>query len=144
MFESISHWFDSLKQQSRLFDRPDDEVLHGALASVLYHIINADQQVDRREKHEFERLMTQEFDLDAAQVEHLYQAAKASTADVRGDLHTINFYLKRNPLMRMSFMRKLLQIADVHGAHEGEMALFFEALHEVFPEVRELGADDKL
>ena len=78
------------------------------------------------------------------QVEHLYRVAKASTADVRGDLHTINFYLKRNPAVRMTFMRKLLQLIDIEGVYSQEMDIFFEALHEVFPEVREIGRDEDL
>ena len=144
MFESVKHWFDSLKEESKLFDHRDDEILHSALASVLYHVINSDQHVDAREKHEFDRILKQEFDLNQEQVDHLYQAAKGSTADVHGDLHTINFYLKRNPTMRMTFMRKLLQLIDIHGTHGEELAFFFEALHEVFPEVKEIGGDEDL
>ena len=142
MFDSLKHWFDSLAEESKLFDHREDEILHIALASVLYHVISADQHVDSREKHEFDRILKQEFDLDREQIDHLYQAAKGSTADVHGDLHTINFYLKRNPVMRMSFMRKLLQLVDVHGIHGDELDLFFEALHEVFPEVKEIGSDE--
>ena len=142
MFDSLKHWFDSLAEESKLFDHREDEILHIALASVLYHVISADQHVDSREKHEFDRILKQEFDLDREQIDHLYQAAKGSTADVHGDLHTINFYLKRNPVMRMSFMRKLLQLVDVHGIHGDELDLFFEALHEVFPEVKEIGNDE--
>ena len=142
MFDSIKHWFESLKEESKLFEHRDDEILHSALASVLYHVISADQRVNRRERHEFDRIMKQELDLNDEQVEHLYHAASGSTADVHGDLHTINFYLKRNPTMRMAFMRKLLQLIDVHGAHGEELALFYEALHEVFPEVREIGGED--
>ena len=137
MFDSIKHWFESLKEESKLFEHRDDEILHSALASVLYHVISADQRVDSRERHEFDRLLKQEF-------EHLYLAARGSTADVHGDLHTINFYLKRNPTMRMAFMRKLLQLIDLHGAHGEELKLFYDALHEVFPEVREIGAEEQL
>ncbi len=144
MFESLKHWFDSLTEDSKLFDHREDEFLHSALASVLYHVINADQHVDSREKHEFDRILKQEFDLGPEQVDHLYAAAKASTADLRGDLHTINFYLKHNPAVRMSFMQKLLQLVDVHGAHQGELDLFVEALHEVFPEVKEIRGDADL
>lgn len=144
MFDSLKDWFDSLKKESRLFEHRDDEMLHSALASVLYHVISADQHVDSKEKHEFDRILKQEFDLDEAQVDHLYRAAKGSTADVLGDLHTINFYLKRNPMIRMNFMRKLLQLVDVHGTHGEELDLFFEALHEVFPEVKEIEGDEDL
>ncbi len=144
MFDSLKHWFESLKEDSKLFEHRDDEILHSALASVLYHVISADQRVNLREKHEFDRILKQELDLNDEQVEHLYQAAKGSTADVHGDLHTINFYLKRNPTMRMTFMRKLLQLMDIHGAHGEELALFFEALHEVFPEVKDIRGDEEL
>lgn len=144
MFESLTHWFDTLKNQSKLFDHPDDEILHSALASVLYHVISADQHVDAKEKHEFERILKQEFDLNDEQVDHLYRAAKGSTADLHGDLHTINFYLKHNPAVRMTFMRKLLQLVDVHGAHQEELDLFYETLHEVFPDVKDLNREDDL
>jgi uncharacterized tellurite resistance protein B-like protein len=144
MFKSLSHWLDSLKDESKLFEHPEDEILHSALASVLYHIISADEHVDAREKHEFERILKQEFDLDDDQVEHLYQAAKSATADVHGDLHTLNFYLKRNPAMRMVFMRKLLQLIDIHGTRKEELKVFFATLHEVFPEVKEIGNDENL
>lgn len=144
MFDSLKHWFDSLKEESKLFNHRDDEILHIALASVLYHVISADQHVDAREKHEFERILKQEFDLNIEQVDHLYLAAKGSTADVHGDLHTINFYLKRNPVIRMTFMRKLMQLIDVHGTRGEELDLFFETLHEVFPEVREIKGDEDL
>ena len=144
MFESLKHWFDSLKEESRLFDHADDEMLHTSLASVLYHIIAADDHVDSKEKHEFDRILKQEFDLDQNQIDHLYQAARGSTADLHGDLHTINFYLKKNPAVRLHFMEKLMQIVDVHGTHQGELDVFYEALHEVFPEVKETTGDADL
>ena len=83
--------------------------------------------------------LKQEFDLDQDQVEHLYAAVKGSTADLHGDLHTINSYLKKNPVARMNFMQKLLQIVNIHGTHDGELQVFYEVLHEVFPEVKESG-----
>ncbi len=144
MFETLTHWFDSLKNEGKLFEHPDDEILHSALASVLYHVISADQHVDAKERHEFDRILKQEFDLNEEQVDHLYHAAKGSTADVHGDLHTINFYLKHNPGVRMTFMRKLLQLIDVDGTHREELDLFYETLHEVFPEVREIGNEEEL
>ena len=144
MFESIKHWFDSLQQQSQLFDHADDEILHAALASVLYHVISADQHPDVRKKHEFARILKQEFELDDDQIEHLYQAAKGSTADIHGDLHTISFYLKRNPAVRMTFMRKLLQLIDIEGVHPQEMDIFYEAVHEVFPELKDLGRQEEV
>lgn len=71
MFDSIKHWFDSLGRQSHLFEHSDDEILHSALASVLYHVLSADQHLDVREKHEFQRILKQEFELSDDQVEHL-------------------------------------------------------------------------
>ena len=144
MFTSIKHWFDSLKEESLLFEHADDEILHSALASVLYHVISADEHVDARKKREFDRILKQEFDLGDEQIEHLYRAAKASAADIRGDLHTIHFYLKRNPAVRMTFMRKILRLIDIEGVYPQEMDIFFEALHEVFPEVKEIGRDQDL
>jgi hypothetical protein len=35
MFDSLKHWFDSLKEESKLFEHREDEILHSALASVL-------------------------------------------------------------------------------------------------------------
>ena len=136
MFESLKHWFESLEQDSKLFEHRDDALLHVALASVLYHIISADKQADSSERHQFERFLKFEFDLDSEQVEHLYQAARASTVDVRSDLHTINLYLKPNPSMRLRFMQMLLNLIDIHGVKNDELALFYEALHEIFPEVK--------
>jgi uncharacterized tellurite resistance protein B-like protein len=49
MFDSLKHWFDSLKEESKLFEHREDEILHSALASVLYHVISADQHVDSKE-----------------------------------------------------------------------------------------------
>lgn len=141
MFDSLHHWFSSLKEESRLFDHPDNELLHVALASVLYHIINSDAHVDAREKREFDRILMQEFDLDQAQADHLYQAARGSTAELQGDLHTIHFFLKSNPQVRMRFLQMLLKLIDVHGADPAGLEYFYAALHEVFPEVKD-GADD--
>jgi uncharacterized tellurite resistance protein B-like protein len=143
MFESVKHWFDSLDEQGRLFEHRDAEILHAALAAVLYRVISADHNVDARKRREFGRILQQEFDLDDTQVEQLYRAARsASGEDVRADLHTINYYLKHNPAVRMNFMRKLLQLIDVEGVYTEELDVFFVALHEIFPEIRELGNPD--
>lgn len=142
MFASLRHWFDSLKQESRLFEHPDDELLHVALASVLYHLIRADHEFDARERGEFDRILVQEFILDREQLNHLYQAAKASTSDLQADLHTINFYLKKNPAVRMHFMEKLLGLIDLHGVKDRELELFYATLHKVFPEIGQAREDD--
>ena len=44
----------------------------------------------------------------------------------------------------MEFMRKLLQLIDIGGVQKEELDVFFEALHEVFPEVRENREYDNL
>ena len=144
MFDSIKHWFDSLGRQSHLFEHSDDEILHSALASVLYHLLSADQHLAVREKHEFQRILKQEFELDDDQVEHLYLAARGSSADFHSDLHTINFYLKHNPAVRMTFMRRLLQLIDADGVDARELDIFYQTLHEVFPEVKVVEGDEEL
>jgi uncharacterized tellurite resistance protein B-like protein len=136
MFESLKHWFDSLEKESKLFNDPGDEILHSALASVLYHIISADNLVVSRERHEFATILIQEFNLDDEQVNHLYQAAKSSASTLLADLQTVNHYLKQNPAVRMNFMKKLNQLVDIDGVKNSELDIFYEALHLVFPEVK--------
>lgn len=137
MFESMKHWFDSLEKQSRLFNDTDDEVLHSALASVLYHIISADDQVVSREKNEFSTILKQEFNLNNEQIEHLFLAAESSTSEVLSDLQTVNHYLKQTPVIRMNFMSKLIHLVDIDGVKDRELDIFYEALHQVFPEIRQ-------
>ena len=144
MFESLKHWFGSLEAESKLFDDPDDEALHSAVASLLYHFIALDDHHSGREKHQFDLLMKQEFDLEKPQIDHLYQAAKSATGDPAEDLHTINAHLRDNPSIKMRFMQRLLQLINLHGAHTAELELFHKTLHEVFPDVRTTGSEDNL
>lgn len=144
MFESIKHWFESLEEDSKLFEHRDDELLHSALASVLYHIMAADEHVDSAEKHEFDRILKAEFNLEQVQVDYLYQAARSSTTDIRGDLHVINAYLKHNPNVRLQFMQQLLRLIEIHGTAKSELQLFYEVVHEIFPEVKNLEGDKAL
>lgn len=139
MFESIKHWFASLGEESRLFVDVDDEVLHCALASLLYHFIAAEKRHDGREKHEFDRLMKHELGLAQPQIDHLYQAARSAKGELYEDLQTISAHLKDNPSVRMRFMRKLLRLVNLHGVHSDELKLFYETLHEVFPDVQSAG-----
>ena len=139
MFESLKHWLESTRNDGKLFRDPDDEGLHSALASLLYHFISLDKRHAGKEKHEFDRLMKQEFDLDQAQVDHLYQAAKSASSDPHADLKVIEAHLKLYPASRALFMQKLLQLIDAHGVHSDELELFQAAVHEVFPEVRNVG-----
>jgi len=143
MFESIRHWIESINEESRLFRNADDEMLHTALASLLYHFIARDERHDEREKQEFSRLMKDEFGLNEEQVEHLYQAAKSATGELRGDLLIIKSHLKGNPGIRMQFMQRLLQLINIHGAHSAELELFYETLHEIFPEVKSAGGGNR-
>ncbi len=137
MFESLTHWFESLDKESKLFNNPQEEVLHSALASVLFHIINTDKQIVSKEKHKFASILKQQFDLDDDQVSHLYEAAKSSTSDPHTDLQTVNHYLKQNPTLRMNFMNKLNQLIDIDGVQDGELDIFYDALKLVFPEVKQ-------
>lgn len=142
MFESLRQWIESIKDEGKLFRNAEDEKLHSALASLLYHFISAEQRHSGKEKHEFDRIMKQELDLDQQQVDHLYQAAKAATGDLHEDLRTIDSHLKENPPARMRFMQLLLQLIDVHGVHSPELDLFFETLHEIFPDLKDVGTSD--
>jgi len=137
MFESLKHWFDSLEKESKLFNDSEEESLHSALAAVLFHIISADKQVVSREKHRFASILKQEFDLDDEQISHLYQAAESSTSDLLTDLQIVNHYLKQNPVVRMSFMNKLNLLVDIDGVQESELEIFYETLHQVFPEIKQ-------
>ena len=137
MFESLNHWFDSLDNESKLFNNPEDEALHSALAAVLYHVISADKSVVSREKHMFATILKHEFNLDDEQISHLYQAAKSSTSELHSDLQTISYHLKKNPILRMNFMDKLNQLVDIDGVKDRELDIFYEALHLVFPEVKQ-------
>lgn len=138
MFESLSHWFDSIREGSRLFNNADDERLHAALASVLYHIIDADSEVSAREKAAFVSILDQEFDLDEEQALHLFEAARSSTCDLHDDLHTINRYLKQGSMVRLHFMKYLIRLSDIDGLHDYELEVFNEAMREVFPDCKPL------
>lgn len=142
MFESLRHWIESIKDESKLFRNADDEVLHSALASLLYHFISVEEHHGAREKHEFDRLMKQEFELNQEQIDHLYQTAKIAASDLHDDLLTINAYLKDDSAIRAHFMQKLLQLVDIHGVHSEELNLFYETLHEVFPELKDVGTEE--
>lgn len=137
MFESLMLWFDSLGEESKLFDHPENEALHSALASVLYHVVSLNKKVASKEKYQFATILKREFDLNDDQIEHLYESSSSSVSDWHSDLHTINHFLKQKPAVRMNFMKSLIQLIDVDGVQEGEMEAFYEALHEVFPEIKQ-------
>jgi uncharacterized tellurite resistance protein B-like protein len=141
MFASLKEWIESIDDESRLFRDADDEVLHTALAALIYHFVMLDDRHSGREKREFERLMKRELDLEDEQVEHLWSAASSAAGDLQSDLQTIHAHLKENPAARMNFMQRLLEIINIHGVRPAELELFFDALHEIFPEARETGLD---
>jgi len=141
MFESLKEWIESIDEESRLFRNADDEVLHTALAALIYHFVTLDERHGGREKREFERIMQRELGLDKKQVDHLWHTASSAAGDLHGDLQTIHAHLKENPTARMNFMQMLLEIINIHGVRPAELDSFFAALHEIFPEARETGLD---
>ena len=90
-----------------------------------------------REKNEFARILKREFNLNDEQISHLYQAAKSATSNLLDDLQTVNIYLKQNPAVRMNFMDKLNHLVDIDGVKDRELDIFYEALHLVFPEIKQ-------
>jgi len=128
--------FKSLQEKSKLFDHPEDEAIHIALASVLYHIISADNAESYKELEKFSLILEQEFDLDEKQIEHLHQLVKTSNNDMSTDLETINHYLKDNPMIRMKFMDKLNQLVGIDGSLDVEIDVFNEVLHVIFPDIK--------
>jgi uncharacterized tellurite resistance protein B-like protein len=136
MFDSLKHWFATLEDGSHLFEHADDEALHAALASLLYQVMSADRQAGAREKREFGRILKQEFALDAAQIEHLFESARVASGRPEEDLRTIAAHLKDKPAVRMIFMRKLLQLIDADGVRREELAVFYDALRGIFPEAQ--------
>ena len=136
MFESLKHWFESLEKESKLFNHPDDEAIHIALASLLHHIISADNLESDREKHKFASILKEQFDLNDDQINHLYEHTKTTSTDLKSDLQTINEHLKENPKLRMHFMEKINQLIDIDEVKESELDMFYETMHVIFPEIK--------
>ncbi len=135
MFNSLKHWLATLDDESQLFEHADSEVIHVALASVLYHIIRADKVEDSREVHQFELIMQNEFSLSDQQIKSLFTHVKNLKSDLKSDLLTVNEYLKNNPNLRMTFMSKLNQLIDVDGVDNEEIDIFYQAMKVIFPDV---------
>lgn len=135
MFTSLKHWLATLDKESQLFEHADSEIIHVALASLLYHIISADSVENNREKNEFTLIMANEFKLSEPQIMALYQYVKTLKSDLKSDLLTVNDYLKDNPNLRMTLMRKLNQLIGVDGVDNEELNIFYEAMKVVFPDV---------
>lgn len=136
MFESLKHWLESLDNESKLFNHQDDEAVHIALASLLHHIISADNLESAKEKHKFSTILKEEFNLNDEQIDHLYEHTKATSSDLKSDLQTINQHLKDKPALRMHFMEKINQLIDIDRVKESELEIFYETLHVVFPEIK--------
>jgi uncharacterized tellurite resistance protein B-like protein len=137
MFESLKHWLKSLDEKSQLFEHADSEVIHIALASLLYHIIRSDSVENDSEKQEFKRIMANEFQLSDKQIMALYGYVKTLESDLKSDLLTVNDYLKDNPNLRMMLMRKLNQLIAVDGVNNEELNIFYEAMEVIFPDIAE-------
>lgn len=135
MFESFKKWFESFDGDASQFNHTEDDTLHVAVASLLYHIISANDLASDKEKHKFSSILHEEFDLSEAQVAHLYAFVKTLKTDLRSDLKTINLYLKENPHLRMIFMSKLNQLIAVDGVKTNELEIFYDAMEVIFPEV---------
>ncbi len=135
MFESLKTWLDSLEKESKLFNHADEESIHIALASLLYHIINSDNLPSEREKHKFSQILREEFGLADSQVSSLYHSVKNLKTDIHTDLKTIEEHLKDKPYLRMIFMQKLIQLISIDGVTSKEMDIFYDAMKVVFPEL---------
>jgi len=135
MFTSLKHWLATLDKEGQLFEHADSEVIHIALASLLYHIISADNVENSREKNEFKHIMANEFNLSEQQIMVLYRYVKTLKSDLKSDLLTVNDYLKDNPNLRMTLMRKLNQLISVDGVDNEELNIFYEAMTVIFPNV---------
>ena len=135
MFESLKSWFDSLETEGKLFNHPDEEAIHVAVASLLYHIINADDLESAKEKHKFTVIMSEEFGLTDKQISTLYRYVKTLKSDLTTDLNTVNEYLKDNPNLRMALMNKLNQLIGVDGVKSNELQIFYDAIKVIFPDL---------
>jgi uncharacterized tellurite resistance protein B-like protein len=135
MFESLKHWFENLPHADHLFEHPEAEQIHVALASVLYHVIAADQLESSNEKKKFQEILANEFDMTGDQISTLYGYVKTLKSDLKTDLKTVEEYLKHNPALRMTFMVKLNQLICVDGTKNDEIEIFYEAMKVIFPDI---------
>jgi uncharacterized tellurite resistance protein B-like protein len=137
MFESVKHWFESIGEENHLFDHTDDESVHLALASVLYHIINAGHHESRKEVREFRQLLKEELKLNDEQANYLHTAVESANSNFVDDLKIINEHLKQKPMVKLIFMQKLIQLISIDGILDDELSEFYDVLHVIFPEIRE-------
>lgn len=135
MFESLKHWFENLQKESKLFDHPEAELIHVALASLLYRIISADEFESAKEKQKFKLILSEEFDLTDIQISELFDRAKNLKSDLKTDLDTIQEYLKKKPSLRMSLMNKLNQLICIDGVRTNEIEIFYNTMKVIFPDI---------
>ena len=135
MFESLKHWFENLPHADHLFEHPEEEKIHVALASVLYHVVSADHNESRNEKEKFQQFLSEEFDMNKEQISTLYGYVKTLKSDLKSDLKTVEEYLKHNSALRMRFMGKLNQLICVDGSKNDEIEIFYEAMKVIFPDI---------
>ena len=140
MFKSLQHWFDDLAERGKLFG-DEDETVHTALASVLFHIIKADAQESAKEKARFEQIMTTEFGIDHEAVADLYHSVHTLESNLHGDLETLKAHLKDNPNVRLALMQKLNRLISLDGVDAREIAVFNEAVETMFPELARKDSD---
>ena len=135
MFNSLKKWLATLDNKSQLFEHIESEIIHVALASVLYHMIKADNVENYLEIKQFKMILANEFALSDKQALLLYTHVKNLKSDLKSDLLTVNEYLKQNPNLRMSFMSKLNQLMGIDGVNNKEITIFYQAMNVVFPDI---------
>lgn len=135
MFESLSHWLSSKNADNCLFEHPEDEAIHLALASILYRIMMMDEVESRRERHEFAHILEHEFHLDTKQIEQLHEKVKDLKSSLKEDLSTIHHYLKDKDGARLNFMRMLNHLISLDGVKNKELDIFYAAQKELFPDL---------
>jgi uncharacterized tellurite resistance protein B-like protein len=133
MFESVKAWLHAEHPHS--FDNHDDNRLHVALASLLFHIMDADHRRTAKEKHLFMQILCEEFDLSQGQAEELYERAKTLESDLATDLETVEHFLKESPTVRMAFMEKLNHLITIDGVKQEELTVFYQAMAKIFPDI---------
>jgi len=133
---SLREWFDKMFSGETLFQE-NEEFNRIALASLLFHVINADGVETDKEKRKFQQIMTEQFvDLEPAAVAELYRRVKASESDLATDLNTLRTRLKDSPNVRRSLMSTLNKMVNVDGVSPKELEVFQEATRVMFPEAQ--------
>jgi uncharacterized tellurite resistance protein B-like protein len=133
MFESLKAWLHADPPHS--FKDTKDAKLHVALASLLFHLMDADHRRTAKEKQLFTKILCDEFDLTELQTDQLYERAKTLKSDLSTDLETVTHFLKESPSTRMVFMEKLNHLGTLDGVNSAELSLFYEAMSTIFPDI---------